>query len=90
MKKILAASQKYLLLSTNDDIQAKQVLRASHYQLISDKPIKIKQNPNVKLADIISLLSKRDLKVEDVKHQGSDLESSLLKLLSSDKRKEKV
>ena len=90
MKKILAASQKYLLLSTNDDTQARQILQANNYQLTKDKPIKIKQNPNVKLADIITLLAKHNLQVEDVKHLGSDLESSLLKLLSQDQRKEKV
>ena len=90
MKKILAASQKYLLLSTNDDTKAKQILQENHYQLTADKQIKIKQNPNVKLADIITLLAKHNLKVEDVKHLGSDLESSLLTLLSQDQRKEKV
>ena len=90
MKKILDKSTKYLLISTNDDTQAKQILQENHYQLASDSQIKIKQNKNVKLADIITLLAKHNLKVEDVKHLGADLESSLLNLLSQDQRKEKA
>ncbi|WEV56813.1 ABC transporter ATP-binding protein [Ligilactobacillus acidipiscis] len=84
---ILSADQ-YLMISTNDDSQAKKLLIQHDFSLTDEQEIKVKKEQDDTVSKVISLLEKNGLGINDISHQHSDLESSLLKLLSQDQDKE--
>ncbi|MBN7274360.1 ATP-binding cassette domain-containing protein [Ligilactobacillus pobuzihii] len=87
MSDILSANQ-YLVISTNDDSQAKKLLTQHGFSLTDEQEIKVKKEQDATVSKVISLLEKNGLEINDISHQHSDLESSLLKLLSQDQDKE--
>lgn len=84
MKDLLAASVHYLILSTDQDELARQVLRAAGYQVLNDPHLKLQIPPKFNLEPILKELTKHHITILDIQHQDGGLEDSVLKLLHQD------
>ncbi len=87
MADILVANS-YLSISTDSDGKAKELLNSVGFSLLPDEQIRVKEDADTKVSEIISLLEKHDIEINDISHQSSDLENSLLELLSEDQTRE--
>lgn len=79
---------KLMVLKTSDDEKTKQILSQNGYQIVKADDVRIVENDDTRMADVIKLLSNNDIEIEDVSHVHNDLETSLLALLQNDKVKE--
>ena len=82
MNQLLASSNHYLIVKTNDDRQSLKLLKRSGYDVIAEKPLKIQLTEDIFVEDILELLVKSGFSVTDIKHEDSDLEDSVLKLMT--------
>lgn len=84
-KELTALGKKYLLLETNDNAKAAEILKAAGYQIEqTNGQLKIEQTKENELAQLVDLLSAQQVKLIDVSHQQNDLEASLLTILGNE------
>lgn len=82
MKQLLTNSNHYLLVTTNDDHQAAKLLNEHKYQVESEAPLKIKLTADNSVEEIMELLITNKISVQDIQHEDSNLEDSVLKLMT--------
>lgn len=84
-KELTALGKKYLLLETNDNAKAAEILKAAGYQIEqTNGQLKVEQTKENELAQLVDLLSAQQVKLIDVSHQQNDLEASLLTILGNE------
>ncbi len=87
MDALLESNNHFVVVSTTDDVKAKQVLSEEGYKLVGDVEVKIQTKTDDAVADVLKTLSDNQVTVTDVQHQDEDLEGSVLKLLESEDQK---
>lgn len=82
---LAATGHSFILLKTDDNSRAQQVLTKAGYQAeLSGEQLKLEQKDEKELAQVIQVLTEQQLNILDVQHQHNDLEASLLDLLKKD------
>jgi ABC-2 type transport system ATP-binding protein len=84
-KELMAVGKKYLLLKTDDNAKAAEILKAAGYQVEQAAgQLKVEQTKESELAQLVDLLSAQQIQLIDVSHQQNDLEASLLTILGNE------
>lgn len=85
MEEISTAANDYLIISTSDNHLATLLLRKSGYSVIEESPIKVLNESEEQLSDILQLFATNGIQVTDIRHLKNDLEASLLAILDAAK-----
>lgn len=91
MTQLLLANQQYILIDTDNNKLAQQLLTAAGYQCTEPKEhLQISKTPQVSIGIILKLLFEHNIEINDFQQKAGDLEESLLGILNneSDLRKE--
>lgn len=83
MQDLLANNQHYVILKTDNDSLANEILLRAKYEIDSIAPLKIVMTENQTVEKIMNLLRNNNINVQDIQHIDADLEESVLKLISS-------
>lgn len=82
MDQLLNANDHYLILSTDDDGRAVTLLNEKGFDVVAKKPIRIQVPANFNTEALIKLCIENQLAITDIRHENSDLEASILKIIS--------
>lgn len=82
MSDLLARNKHYLMLFTNNDLQAQRVLTMEKYEVISEQPLKVVLTENSNVEKVMRILKENQIDVLDLRHEDADLEDSVLKLIA--------
>ncbi|MCH4008679.1 ATP-binding cassette domain-containing protein [Companilactobacillus sp.] len=81
---ILHSDRQAYVLETSDDLNARDILENSNYDLADDQSLIINKTENVTLAKALRLLIETGIDVYNVERQNIILEDSLLQILQDD------
>ncbi|MBA1435284.1 ABC transporter ATP-binding protein [Bombilactobacillus bombi] len=83
MSQLLAANQHYILLKTDNDQLALQLLDTVGYQISQTKEsLQVLKTSQFKIGKLLRILFEHNLEIIDIQQQEGDLEESLLKVLN--------
>lgn len=81
MTELLNQGQHRLCLQTSDDQKAQAILTADHYTVTHDNGVVIELTTTQTVEQIVRLMAKHQLTIQDMSHIDDNLETAILKML---------
>lgn len=82
MDELLASNQHFIVIKTNDDTKAQELLETAGFETVSQSPLRLVLTEGNTVESLMNVLLKEQVIVTDLKHEDADLEESILKLIA--------
>lgn len=82
MTQLLANNQHFVVLKTNDNQKARELLEIVGFEISATSPLRVVLTEENTVERIMSILMKQQITINDVQHEDADLEESILKLIA--------